>query len=221
MINENAGILEDYYKRKGVVVVNNINLVEDQQFTDQKWTTEHYAEKGRKIIAKNVAEALKVFYADHFEEVKYENIYQTKFFNNCDDNEIWGQMQTITSKIAHSGDKSSETGNGNDYSITFEYTLKIIPDSLKNSINVEFWLYQNSLNHEAKLVFQAKGIDFQEYWDQFDIKNESGEINKWIKYNIRFPIPDNIKQAYLVKIYLYNPSKENVYIDDFKIDIEK
>ncbi len=70
MINENAQILENYYQNRGVTVVNNLNVVEDEQFIDQDWTTEHYAEKGRKTVAKNVAEALKIWYKEFYVEVK-------------------------------------------------------------------------------------------------------------------------------------------------------
>ena len=220
LIDENANILEEYYKRKGVTVVNNLNMVESEQFIDQNWTTEHYAEKGRKIIAQNVAEALKEWHADYFTKVNYENKFQTDFFNNCDKGVIWGQMQTLTTEQAHSGKKSSITGDGNDFSITLEYPLKTIPDSLINNFDIEFWTYQTSLNHDAKLIVQAEGRDFDFFWNGFDIKEEITEVNKWMKFHKNISIPDSIKQADLIKIYIYNPSKEKVFIDDFKVRIE-
>lgn len=221
LINNNAEILKNYYEERGVVVVNNLNKVADDQYIDQHWTTEHYAEKGRKIIAANVAETLKIWYNDYYEAVKYKNDFQTSFVNNCDEGIIWGQMQTITSNIAYSGDYSSMTGDGSDFSITLEYPLKQIPDSLKNYINIEFWIFQESLDHDAKVVIQANGQDFSSYWNGFDIKPDITETNKWVKYNKHFLIPDSIKQADLIKIYVYNPSKEKVYVDDFKINIMK
>jgi hypothetical protein len=221
MINENAKTLEHYFTRRGVVVINNINEVEDEQFIDQNWTTEHYAEKGRKIIARNVAHSLKEWHADFYEEVNYDNKYQTTFFNDCDSNVIWGQMQTITTEEYYSGNKSSKTGEGNDFSITLEYPLKAIPDSLINTLNVEFRMLQNTLNHNAKLVLQASGNDFRHYWKGFDIKNSFKEINTWTKYNFNIVVPDSIKQADLVKVYIYNPSKEKVYIDDFQISFDE
>lgn len=219
MINENVEKLTKYYEEKGVIVVNNLNCVEDEQFIDQDWTTEHYAEKGRKIVAKNVAEALKIWYSVYFKEINYVNNYQTFFFNDCDRDVIWGQMQTITAEMAHSGKKSSMTGDGNDFSITFEYPLKTIPDSLKNNLHVEFWVFQTSLNHDAKLAIEATGQNFEHYWNGFDIKDIVQEINVWTKYNKSISIPDSIKQADLIKIYVHNPSKVKIYIDDFKINI--
>ncbi|PWH84630.1 hypothetical protein [Brumimicrobium oceani] len=70
MMNQNTEKLIKYYENKGVTVINNLNSVEDEQFIDQDWTTEHYAEKGRKAVAKNVAVGLKKWHADLFESSK-------------------------------------------------------------------------------------------------------------------------------------------------------
>ena len=57
----NAQLLQQYYTRKGVTVVNNVDAVPDSLFRDRDWTTEHYLQEGRKIIADNVAQALRQF----------------------------------------------------------------------------------------------------------------------------------------------------------------
>ena len=44
---------------------------EDQLFMDQTWTTEHYAERGRKTIAKGVAAAMKIWYGDEYRDAGY------------------------------------------------------------------------------------------------------------------------------------------------------
>ncbi len=221
LINENTNILVNYYQDRGVRVVNNLNAVENEQFIDQNWTTEHYAEKGRKRIARNVAETLKTWYYDYYEEVNYKISYQTDFFNDCENKDaVWGQMQTLTTETSFSGNQSSQTGNGNDFSITMEYPLKVVPDSLKENIEIEFMLNQSSLNHDAKLVLQANGKDFDYYWKDYDLKEEVKEKNKWVKFNKIISIPDSIKNADLIKVYVYNPSKEKIYIDDFRIKIE-
>ncbi len=69
MMNKNAELLVKYYENKGVTVVNNLNAVNNEQFIDQNWTTEHYAEQGRKTIARNTAIALKKWYEKDFVDV--------------------------------------------------------------------------------------------------------------------------------------------------------
>jgi hypothetical protein len=70
MMNQNVEKLTNYFEAQGVIVVNNLNSVDDEQFIDQDWTTEHYAEKGRKTVAKNVAEGLKKWHKDDFKSVE-------------------------------------------------------------------------------------------------------------------------------------------------------
>lgn len=71
LMNENRKLLKDYYGSRGVLVVDNMDCVEDAQYIDQNWTTEHYAERGRKTIARRVAEELKTWYGDHYDDVGY------------------------------------------------------------------------------------------------------------------------------------------------------
>lgn len=220
MMTENVGKLTLYFEKKGVLVVNNLNSVDNEQFIDQDWTTEHYAEKGRQTIAGNVASELKRWYGDQFKAVEYTGNYQTHFYNDCDKDLPWGQMQTITSEKAYSGDKSSLTGNGEDFSITLEYPLKIIPDSLKNTLNINFQMNQTSLHHDARLVVEAKGESFDYYWNESPLKDKAMEVDQWIEWSKEIVVPDSIKQADLIKVYIYNPSNKKIYIDDFEVIIK-
>ena len=220
MINDNVQKLEKHFSNRGAIVVNNIDIVEDEQFIDQNWTTEHYAEKGRRIIAKNVAESLKEWHGDYYVDVSHYVDYQTSFFNNCDEDVKWGQMNTIANDIAFSGDNSSKTGNGNDFSVTLEYPLKKIPDSLKNTVDVSFWLYQKTNDHDAKLVIEVNGNEISNSWNGFRLIDKTKKINKWTKYSHDFILSDSIKNADLIKVYVLNQSNNVVYIDDFRVEIK-
>ncbi|MBR3413434.1 MAG: hypothetical protein IKG81_12175 [Bacteroidales bacterium] len=59
LILSNAQLLEQRYSRMGVTVVNNIDAVPDSLFRDRDWTTEHYIQRGRQIIADNVSAVLR------------------------------------------------------------------------------------------------------------------------------------------------------------------
>jgi hypothetical protein len=66
LMKQNRDLLVDRYSKMGVIVVDNLELVNDKEFIDQNWTTEHYKENGRKIIAKNLAEKMKKIYPANF-----------------------------------------------------------------------------------------------------------------------------------------------------------
>ena len=217
LMEQNRKLLVDYYTRKGVLVVDNLYAVDNNQFIDQNWTTEHYAEKGRRIIAKNVAEDLQKFYPKEFEKIEETVFYQTDFFNNCEGNSIWLQMNTLSEKYAFSGKKSSPTGNGNDFSITLSYPLANLPDSLKNEVNIQLQALALSPQHQASIVFEALGEKSKPYWKSFSLKPFLKTTKKWEKVAISFSLPEEVKNAERIKIYVYNPAKGEVMIDDFGI----
>lgn len=66
LMRQNRDLLVNRYSRKGVLVVDNLELVSGKDFVDQHWTTEHYKEQGRKAIAGNLAEGLKNFYQKEY-----------------------------------------------------------------------------------------------------------------------------------------------------------
>ncbi len=65
MMKENRAILVRYYSSKGITVVDNLEAVKGEDYIDQDWTTEHYKQRGRIIIAKNVAKALKNIFPNY------------------------------------------------------------------------------------------------------------------------------------------------------------
>lgn len=69
LMKQNRDFLIKRYQKNNCVVVDNLELVKGIEFTDQNWTTEHYSYKGRMIIAKNVAEALKKEFPKEFKKV--------------------------------------------------------------------------------------------------------------------------------------------------------
>ena len=62
LMRQNADLLVERYTNMGVTVVNNFDCVPDSLFRDRDWTTEHYIQAGRQIIADNVSQALRRFH---------------------------------------------------------------------------------------------------------------------------------------------------------------
>jgi hypothetical protein len=55
---ENKQFLLNRYRKDGVMVVDNFDAIHGIHFTDQNWTTEHYDQTGRWMIAKNIVKVL-------------------------------------------------------------------------------------------------------------------------------------------------------------------
>lgn len=66
LMRQNRDLLVKRYNQNGVLVVDNLDCVPSKEYTDSTWTTEHYGEKGRRIVARNVADTLRRFYPNFF-----------------------------------------------------------------------------------------------------------------------------------------------------------
>ena len=220
LIKQNRDLLLKRYGKNNVIVVDNLECVDDSEYIDRNWTTEHYAEKGRKIIAKNVAEKLKYFYPKDYFNVTYNQTKPYEFFNNCEGTVLWGQMQTLTSEKSFSGEKSSKTGQKQDFSVTFEYPIKNLPDSLKQ-LSIDMQLFQNDINHDAKLTIEVSGNNIAYQLNGILIKDLTRAIQRWSAINYLYSLPSDFKKGDLIKIYVYNPTNSIINIDDIRLKFKK
>jgi hypothetical protein len=220
LIRQNRDLLVNRYRRNGVLVVDNLECVHNNEFIDQNWTTEHYTENGRKIIAKNVAECLTKFYPNDYTSVTYATSKPVNFFNDCEGKTIWGQMQTLTTEKSFSGKKSSKTGQGQDFSVTFEYPILNLPDSMKQ-VSIAFQIFQSDVNQNTKLIMEISGKRIEYRQNGVLINDLSQTIQKWDQLNYTFTLPANFYKGDLIKLYIYNPTTSMINIDDFSIKFLK
>lgn len=225
LIKQNRDLLVKRYSKQNVLVIDNLEKVHNLEFTDQNWTTEHYSEVGRKIVAANVAMGLKTIYPNDYKSVIYKPVVKVKklrlseFFNDCEGTEQWGQMQTLNDENAFSGKKSSKVGMNNEFSITFESNVSDLPDSLKQVV-VDFQIFQKNISSETKLVIEISGQHVQMQWNGFSLNNLTKENNKWESVHFTFPLPSNFYLGDLIKVYILNPGNKILYVDDIKVKFQ-
>lgn len=68
LMRENRDFLVKRYSKNNCTVVDNLEAVDGKQFIDQSWTTEHYTDKGRMKIGKNLAQRLKTQFKNNYTE---------------------------------------------------------------------------------------------------------------------------------------------------------
>lgn len=70
LMHKNRNFLVERYNKGNCRVVDNLELVSGREFIDQNWTTEHYTQRGRMKIARNLALSLREQFRNNFKEVK-------------------------------------------------------------------------------------------------------------------------------------------------------
>lgn len=224
LMKYNRDLLRNRYTEQGAIVVDNFDKVPDIEYIDKDWTTEHYAENGRKIIAENVAEAMKILYKDDYMEVAYDELaiqnLDSVYFNDMESEKNWGQKQTLTQQQAYSGNTSSLTNKSNQYSVTLEQPLKSIPVKLLKKIEISAQLFAEGYNDDTQFVIEIIKGGQNVYWKGFKLNSLGLKNNKWQEVTINDYVPDVAYHSDIVKVYLWNPSSSNVYLDDFKIEFK-
>ena len=194
-------------------------MISNDEFVDQNWTTEHYAEYGRRLIAKNVGIALQKFYPHEFNDKDASIVKPKIFFNDCEGEIVWSQMQTLTNEFYHSGKQSSRSGQKQDFGLSFDYAIKNLPDSLK-SVSINFYKYQYSIIKDAKIVVQISGSRIKYQWNGFLISDLNNSLNKWAQVKLNFDLPKDFYSASMIKIYVFNPTNELIFVDDIEIEFK-
>jgi hypothetical protein len=218
IMRNNALLLGSRYSAMGVTVVNNLESVPDSSYLDQNWTTEHYDEAGRKQVAANVAKMMKQIYPDDYKDVEYtDHIKKSHFSNDCEGKKRWFQMGTCTRERAYSGRFSSKINREAPYSLGLTRQVKMIPGNKLNYADISFRYFQPHENSSAQIVMEVIGGDNKPVWVNYYIKDSSPIKNHWDKIDFSFKIPTDIQDYELIKLYVWNPGKEPVFIDDIDI----
>lgn len=216
LMNQNKELLINRYQQDGVLVTDNLNSVANEDFIDQNWTTEHYSEKGRKAIANKVVQSLKVLYPTKYHKPNLtERKRKTTFFNNCEGDEKWEQPEMLTDEVAFSGKKSSKAL---PYSLTFAHSTSYLKDALY--VNISFKYFQNQPTKNPELVIEILGENTSKNWFGKKISDINNEQVTWQTVNFNYKLPPDFRKSNLVKIYVYNPKLEKIYIDDFNISFK-
>lgn len=241
-IEENAKILEGYFKNKNIKVVNNLKAVSDSEFRDQNEATVHYAEKGRKIIAHNVANAIKEFYPKQYENVGFKEFLKSyknlelapyfelfylenklRLFNDFEFNQDLARNKLYTDSISFSGKYCVFTHKNKKYSPV--YSLK--PDKvnfneLRGVIVKGKFLCQSKVHVETAIIIETitNSPNEKRIWKGIPISSFSVSPNNWSEFEIPFSFPQEIKNALELKVYLFNPTEQKVFLDDFELLIK-
>lgn len=221
IMRNNAMLLCSRYTEMGVIVVNNLEAVPDPSFLDRNWTTEHYDEKGRKIVAENLALSMQNIFPEEFTSVKYmDTLQRSTFFNDCEGSVRWFQMGTCSREQAYSGEYSSKINREDPFSIGFTRPVNMIPSNNLNRVVVDLFYFQAYESSDAQVVMEILGGDEKSVWINYHISDSKPPLGEWIQVNTSFNIPEVVHSHKLLKVYVWNPGKKPVFIDDLHIQFE-
>ncbi|HMW38400.1 MAG: hypothetical protein K1X68_08685 [Saprospiraceae bacterium] len=219
LMRSNQQLLIERYRRMGVMVIDNLDAVRDEDYIDQNWTTEHYAERGRRTIAKNLAIGLREIYPTDYRDPEVFAHSRIRFYNDLEGGVSWRPIESITDVRSFSGKKSSACGSGQEYSATFLYPVQNLPDPLSHlELNVQ--LFQETMEPKANLVIELIGKKIKNNYTGIPLTSISQVTNAWTSVHHSYTLPADFNQYELIKIYFYNPGSSRIYVDDIGIEFK-
>lgn len=140
--------------------------------------------------------------------------------NTFENQEIfWNQNPIdLCNKKWHSGSTSLKIG---EYSATFSYPLDSLPFTNYHSILITCNLFCNFDDKTtSKMVVSLKSVEDTYLWESKDVNSFLKAYSKWWPVNYELSVETKqIKAGSYLQIYIWNPKKEQGYLDDFEIHI--
>ena len=187
-------LMQRYGSLEGVTVVDNLNLVRDVNFIDQDWTTEHYYEEGRRIVADHLALALREFYPDDYHNPGLLKLDKGHYYFD------------ETKKL----DKQKPYGS----------TLELISSSLCpdwSMVNVAFEVKKHDDLGRLVLAVEKHSLQWEVDIDSYDVMPQVLKTEAWDFVTFALPIDSAFRKAQLVKLYVHNFSDSAVEVRNFDV----
>ena len=187
-------LLKRYGNMEGVTVVNNLSLVRDVNFIDQNWTTEHYYEEGRRIIADHLAQSLKEFYPDDYHDPDSLKWDVGHYF--------LGGTRTL------------------DKQHPYSMTLVLAADSIRpdwSMVNVAFELKRQDDLCNPIFALEKQNAQGEKSIDSYAVKKQVQNNGEWDFATFALPIDSVFRSAQKIKLYVYNFSDSPMEIRDLDV----
>ena len=187
-------LMQRYDTQEDVTVVNNLDLVRDVNFIDQDWTTEHYYGEGRHIIAHQVAQALRQYYPNEYQDL--------------------GLLQYEAGHYCFEGSEDEL-----DVERPYSQTLIMPADSLRpdwGMVNIAVEMLQPDTLNDAQIVIEKDGEQGKTS-TYYDLGSQIQSIGKWEFATFALPIDSTFREAGQIKYFVYNPSTSSIRVRRFDI----
>lgn len=213
LMKQNRDLLVERYRNKGVIVVDNLEQVADQDFIDKTFPTEHYVARGRIQIAYNVAKAL------HKSDpsLVFTDFRQLPLLeNNFDQPSNWNKSSGKTNETASSGRYAEKINAENPYTETFEVQVSQMFKSVPKTVELRWKSLTGENVSDARMVVDIQRGGKSISWKGVSLV-ENRNQGSWSGHESTAKLPDDLRPTDIIKIYAWNPSKVPVYVDDIKI----
>jgi hypothetical protein len=136
-------------------------------------------------------------------------------YENDTDFKEWINQQTVKNvPNPHSGFSASVIDSAHNYSLGFSKPIENISNDKFKEVEVSYWVFAKSDQAKANTVFS---VDFNGKNVDWSGRAVPFRKDAWTEVKETYKISDKAQPNNQLSVYVWNTSKEELLIDDFKL----
>ncbi len=144
----------------------------------------------------------------------------TMAYNNTEPDDWNNAYATKPTDNAHSGKTVAYVDSAVEFSLGYSKSMANISKTPIDSVVFSYWVFMKDNKAKAKTVLSIDKADKSKnlFWAGYLIDEKVKEYNKWMQVTESFKLPANMDPTSVLKLYVWNNSKEEILLDDFKVE---
>ncbi len=146
-------------------------------------------------------------------------------FNGFENKETWDKDTSIvTTEKVWKGKYAAKLGETDEFGPAFAKRISAMTDSSFRRVQVSLWAYATGVFRDAQIVatINFKDDDNQTYANYFWLSSKFEyfiDKDKWGQVFFSFNLPELRSRNDELKLYVWNPDKKPLYIDNFELKL--
>jgi len=143
-------------------------------------------------------------------------------YMNDFENQTLNEGNIISREVVRSGMCSATFDAKHDFCCrAIKYIWDFPQDKLPGVVDVSCWVfYPDSIFPGIKLVFSVEREEFSLKWEGMDLSNLISVKGSWQYVSASFTIPENLPGDTQLLVYIWNPGKRSIFVDDLDVKYE-
>lgn len=180
----------------------NMNILPDTVFINQQ-NKDIFIKTGFKKISNSV-----------------DSIVNTiSFFNNMEGQEKYWSQNALVKDKSFSGSVSSKIESGNKTSPVFDIDPTTVISGKLSALIISCKYFQTNFKNKTRIIIDISEEKSNRFWYPVYCSDYFDKINVWNDFSYKIYLPENLRDANHIRVYFYNNSKNQVYLDDISIKL--
>lgn len=145
---------------------------------------------------------------------------ENEFANDMENVKFWGGPTAVVKGLAHSGSYACKLDSVNIYSYGFQSVFENIGKKIPKKVNITLWVYSMQPDPDATIVIAVNSNGQSKYWQNTGMVGIA-KAKEWTEISASFDLPANLDIKDELSVFVWNPNKRELYLDDFKVSFLK